>query len=200
MAALTYPLQLQFKLVALAPQIFVRNANGEDVLYVHQKLFKLKEAISVYRDTSKTQTVYKIAADRIIDFGARYHFTDAAGQPLGALKRQGARSIWRATYDVFSAADEAPKLRIVEEKPWTKVLDSLVGEIPLVGMFTGYFLNPSYVLKDVASDETIWRVTKRRTFTDSQFTIESLSALPPATEQIALLGVLTMTLLERERG
>jgi hypothetical protein len=62
------------KLIALAPQFFVVDANQKPVAYIRQKLFKLKEAINVFTDETQKDVLYTIAADRIIDFSARYNF------------------------------------------------------------------------------------------------------------------------------
>lgn len=200
MSAYRYPLTLTFKIVALAPQVFVRDARGEELLYVHQKLFKLKEAITAYRDHSKAVPVYRIAADRVLDFRARYAFTDPEGQPVGAVKRQGARSLWKATYDVFTAGAEVPELRIEEENPWVKLADGVIDMVPLLGAFTGYFLNPTYLVKQSATGATSLRVVKQRSFLESRFEIHAEGQLSESQERAALLAVLTMALLERSRG
>jgi uncharacterized protein YxjI len=95
---LAYPLSVSFKIVALAPQLSVRDANGNLIAYVRQKLFKLKEAITVYSDEGQTQPVFAINADRILDFSARYHFTQSNGAAVGSIKRDGMRSLWKSHY------------------------------------------------------------------------------------------------------
>ena len=95
-----YPLNMRFKILGLAPQIYVTDAADENLFYVRQKLFKLKEAVKVYQDSSRSQVLYEINADRIIDFSAKYQFTDAQGQSLGAVGRKGMRSFFRASYDI----------------------------------------------------------------------------------------------------
>jgi uncharacterized protein YxjI len=193
-----YPLSLSFKIIALAPQISVRDAGGQEVLYVKQKLLKLKEKIRVFADSGQTRQLYEINADRVLDFSARYTFTDVAGREVGAVKRRGARSLWRSTYEV--SAPDGATLLLEEENPWIKLLDGIIGEIPLVGAFSGYFLNPKYLLRETPADRQVIRVVKHRSFLESRFEIESLAALPEPAETAALLAVLTMTLLERERG
>ena len=54
------------------------------------------------------------------------------------------RSIFKANYEIYDASD-AQVMKINEENGWIKVVDSLIGELPVVGMFTGYFFNPSYI-------------------------------------------------------
>ena len=51
-----YPLSLSFKIMAMAPQIYVRDATGEIVCYVKQKMFRLKEVVSVFRDQNVVST------------------------------------------------------------------------------------------------------------------------------------------------
>ena len=77
---MNYPITLTFKLLALASQIYVRDANGNLLGYVKQKLLKLKEDINVFADENQTQLLFNIKADRVIDFSARYNFTDQSGR------------------------------------------------------------------------------------------------------------------------
>jgi uncharacterized protein YxjI len=193
-----YPLDLSFKLMAFANQISVTDAPGNLIFYVKQKMFKLKEAVTVFADKEQTRPLFKINADRVIDISARYHITDVNGSALGSIKRQGMKSIWKARYDICDGAD-TPVLNISEENPWVKVLDALVGEVPVVGMFTGFVFNPSYVVK--RPDETIvMRFKKQPAMFESKFRLESLIPLAPEEEQRAVLSVLMMVLLERRRG
>jgi uncharacterized protein YxjI len=193
-----YPLDLSFKLLALANQISVIDAQGNLIFYVKQKMFKLKEAVTVFADKEQQRPLYKINADRVLDFSARYHVTDVNGGTLGSVKRQGMKSLWKARYDISDGADRS-LLTISEENPWVKVVDALVGEIAIIGMFTGYFFNPSYVVK--RPDETIvMRFKKQPSMFESKFRLESLIPLPAEEEQLAVLSVLMMVLLERRRG
>jgi hypothetical protein len=84
-----YPLQLSFKVIALSPQISITDATGRLLLYVKQKAFKLKEAVTVFADREQTVPLYAIAADRVLDFSAQYTITNAQGQVLGAVRRRG---------------------------------------------------------------------------------------------------------------
>jgi hypothetical protein len=60
-----YPLQLSFKLMALTPQIYVSDARGQMRMYVKQKMFKLRESITVFQDESQSQPLFHINADRV---------------------------------------------------------------------------------------------------------------------------------------
>ncbi len=196
-----YPLTLSFKIIALAPQIYVRDAGGSELLYVKQKLLKLRERIQVFADSSQSRAVYEINADRILDWNARYTFTDAAGATIGGVRRHGAKSFWKASYEVFGASGQL-LYTLQEENPWIKVLDGVLGDIPIVGGLFGYFLNPRYQMTSSSNGDIVLRVVKHRTlFLESRFEIQREGPGPdPGGEPPALLAVLMMVLLERERG
>jgi len=118
---------MRFKLISLTPQVYITEANGNEVVFVRQRMLKLKEDIQIYSDSSKSEEIFRIKADRIIDFSANYHFTDSRlDEPLGSIKRKGMRSLWRATYFV-SDQNEQQTHHIKEDNPWAKVGDALLG-------------------------------------------------------------------------
>ncbi|MFN6563679.1 MAG: hypothetical protein RMY28_028305 [Nostoc sp. ChiSLP01] len=192
-----YPLELTFKLWAFAPQMSVVNAQGNLAFYVKQKLFKLKEAITVFADVEQTRPIYYIKADRIIDFSARYDFTDSNGTYIGSVKRRGLKSLWRARYDIFDG--DTTTLNIQEKNPWVKIADALFAEIPVVGIFTGYVFNPVYL---VSRDDgtVVMRLEKIPTFLSRKFIIKAVDELSDRQEQQILLSLMMMLLLERNRG
>jgi uncharacterized protein YxjI len=195
---MNYPIDLSFKLLALASQIYIRDASGNLLGYVKQKLFKLKEDINIFADEGQTQLMFNIKADRVIDFSANYHFTDASGRNLGSIKRQGMRSIWKANYDIFNAQGQQV-LKVHEENAWIKVVDALVGELPIVGMFTGYLFNPVYLVERM--DGTIVsRLAKQPAMFEGKFQLAPQVQLTQEEETLNLLGSLMVTFLERAKG
>lgn len=192
-----YPLELQFKLWALAPQLSVTDTQGNLVFYVKQKLFKLKEAVTVCADAQQTNPLYSIKADRIIDFSARYNFASSKGIPLGSVKRRGLKSLWKAQYDIFDG--DTVIMTIREKNPWVKVMDGLFGEIPILGIFSGYVFNPAFLV--TRADETVvMSLEKQPSFFSRTFTIKQLNQLSEQEEIRVLLSLLMMILLERTRG
>ena len=195
-----YPLTLNFKIIAIAPQIFVRDTTGQELMYVKQRLFKLKEAINVFSDQSQSQQLYSINADRVIDFSARYNFSDAQGIRIGAVKRQGMRSLWKAEYDILK--NDVPVFKIREENAFVKFMDAIFGEIPIVGILSGYVFNPVYLVQPANDESTVlMRVTKEPAFFESNFKLEADdAALSEEDEALMVLSLMTMVLLERRRG
>lgn len=195
---MNYPLHLTFKIVAIAQQITVRDAQDKILFYVKQKAFKLKEAVTIYGDVEQTISLYTIYADRVIDFNARYTFTDvASGETVGSVRRRGARSIFKAFYEILDA--EEIEFTITEASAWTKVLDALFREIPIVGMFAGYVLHPAYNLARPNGD-IIMRLEKKPAFLEGKFEISKLGEFDPHEETRMLLATIMTLLLERTRG
>ena len=194
---MNYPLQVSFKILALARQLSVTDAGGNLVFYVKQKAFKLKESVTVFADASQTQPLYFINAARILDFSARYLFTDTGGASLGSVQRKGMKSIWKAHYDILDG--EQVTMTVREENAWTKVIDSVVGEIPIVGMFTGYMFHPAYLVSR-PSGAVVLRLEKKPAFLEGKFAVEKHAELDKTEETRALLSLIMMILLERGRG
>lgn len=195
---MNFPLDLTFKLLALASQIYIRDASGNLLGYVKQKMFKLKEDINIFADENQTKLLYNIKAERMLDISARYNFTDAGGRFIGAIKRQGMRSIWKAHYEIFDANNQ-PVMHVNEENGWTKFFDALVGEVPVVGMFTGYVFNPAYILSRTDSTPIVI-VKKQPAFFESKFQMISQTQISQNEETLVLLSSLMLTLMERRRG
>ena len=200
---LAYPVKMTFKLLALAPQVSVHDANDVEVMYVRQKLLKLKEEINIFADQSQSRRLYGIKADRILDWSARYHFSDDAGQSLGAVKRHGARSLWKASYDILK--DDQIEFHIREESAFVRVMDALFGEIPILGMFSGYVFNPVYLVSRGSTlgeqSPPVMRMIKKPSFVERNFYVEKVDpTLTAQEEERLLLSLFMVTLLERARG
>lgn len=194
---MNYPLQVSFKLMAIAQQLSITDATGNLIFYVKQKAFKLKEAVTVFADKEQTRALYTINADKVLDFSARYHFTDSSGSTVGSVKRQGMKSIWKARYDILDG--ENSLMTIAEENPWSKVFDSLLGQVPIVGIFTGYLFHPAYRVTHT-NGTVLMRLVKQPAFFEGKFVIEKHVDMPPIEETRALLSLIMMILLERRRG
>jgi hypothetical protein len=194
---MNYPLQLSFEILSLARKISVIDAAGNLSFYVKQKMFKLKESVTVFADVEQKRPLYELKADRVLDFSASYHFTDARGNQIGTVRRKGMKSIWRARYDIVNGSGQA--LTIQEANPWAKVGDSLFGEIPIVGMFSGYLFHPEYLVAR-ADGTPVMRLKKEPAFFQGKFKIEKLADVSEEEETRILLSLIMMVLLERQRG
>lgn len=196
---LQYPLTMSFKILALASQATVTDASGRTVLYTRQKLLKFKEHVEIWTDKSQATRLADIRANKVIDWSARYHFTDTSGAMLGSVGRRGWRSLWKAHYEVFGQGGESPEFSIQEENAWVKVLDGILSDIPIIGMFSGYFLHPRYIASRADGSQAM-RLTKQPAFWEGRFLIEKTANLSPREELSLFLSFLMLILLERRRG
>lgn len=194
---LNYPLYLNFKLIAIAPQVKVVDAAQQTVLYVRQKALALREDVRVFSEEAQTNLLYQINADRIIDWSAKYTIRDASGMEVGSVKRKGMRSIFNTDYRIENAnGEEVGKIK--EESAWTKVLDSLAGEVPLVGFLLTMMINPAYLVE--YNGAVTLRLAKKPAFFEGKFEIEKVAELDEQTESLLVPSVLMMLMLERQRG
>ncbi|PJF40350.1 MAG: hypothetical protein D6737_07060 [Chloroflexi bacterium] len=196
---------MRFKIVALAPQIYITDATGREVVYVRQKILKLKEDVRIFSDSSKREEIFRINADRIIDWSAAYHFTDSRTErSLGSIKRKGWRSLWRTTYAIFDPHEQQTH-HLKEDNPWVKVADAIFTQIPLVGMAAGYVFHPSWTIYRGVDREDernpVMQLCKKPSFFERSFAIEKLDPnMTPEEEQRLLLSFMMMVQLERGRG
>ncbi|HKZ70172.1 MAG TPA: hypothetical protein VJ020_08830 [Anaerolineales bacterium] len=195
---LNYPLNFSFKIVAFNPQVKVTDAGGNVVLYVKQKALALREDIKIFADEGQTRQLYQLKTNKIIDFSATYNITNAAtGAALGALKRQGMRSIFKATYNILDGAGGEAGL-IHEENAWVKVADALLGEVPILGIFSGYLFNPAYLVD--FKGKTALYLKKQPAFLEGKFTVEKRGDFSDADEGLLISSVVMTLMLERMRG
>ncbi|MDH6252702.1 uncharacterized protein YxjI [Chryseobacterium sp. H1D6B] len=196
---LNYPLDFKFKITTLSSDFNITDRNGNYVAYVRQKMFKLKEDVIVFNDESKTKELFRIQANKWIDFNASYSLNDLVNSKnFGRLARKGMRSIWKSTYNILDASDQ-PKFTITEDNAWVKFFDGMVGEIPVIGMFTGYFLNPSYTVKGIDGKE-YFKLKKMPSFFGRRFQLDRVVDIDDEEESLVVLSLLMMVLLERARG
>ena len=194
-----FPLDLRFKLLAIASQISVTDAQGRLIYYVKQKAFKLKEAVTVFADEGQTRPVYRIAADRILDISASYRIEDAGGAEVGVLQRHGMRSFWKVHYEIHQAGQ--PGFVIREENPWVKVMDGVLGEIPIVSLLDGLLVSPRLPsFREGEGQPTLLRVVKRPAMFEGRFSVEAVAAADGPWVDLAVVGLLMMLLVERGRG
>src|SRR5689334_8895280 len=97
---------LKRQVFALAGKFRVYEPDGKLVLFSEQKMFKIREDISMYSNEAKTKEVLMIKARQIVDFSAAYDVVDSAtGQKVGALRRKGLASILRDEWEVLDVSD-----------------------------------------------------------------------------------------------
>lgn len=198
MHQIQYPVNFKFKISTLANDFTATDASGHIIAYVRQKLFKLKEEVVIYSDETRTIELFRLKANKWLDFSATYTMYNSYGSELGKVARDGWGSIWKARFLIYDKFGQQ-KYSIDEDNPWVKLIDGIMMEIPVVNMLTGYFFNPSYYVKDM-NNQNVISIRKKPSFFGRHFEIDRLSPLNPEDEEQIILSLIMMVLLERSRG
>lgn len=193
-----FPLKFIFNITTFSNDFSVEDSNGKTIAYVKQKLFKFIEEVAVFENEYNKDISHTIKADRWIDFNAVYTFYNREGKDLGKLARKGWASIWKANYEIYQT-DKQLAYRIQEANPWVKVADSLLSEIPILGLLTGYFFNPAYLIVD-RGGKPVLKLKKEPSFWGRSFTVSKLYQYNETDHEKIVLGLMMMLLLERRRG
>ena len=117
---------LKRQVLALTGKLRFYDPQGNLVLFVEQKMFRLREDIRVYGDESKMQEMLLIKARNIIDWAAAYDVTDSStGQKIGVLRRKGWKSMLRDEWEVLDVNDQ-PVGRLFEDSAGRALLRRLL--------------------------------------------------------------------------
>lgn len=198
MNSMQFPLQLTFKVTTLSNDFVATDATGNTIAYVRQKMLRLLEEVQVFNNENRSELNYTIRANRWLDFNSTYTFTNRIGYEVGRIVRKGWASLWKAHYEIFDEKQQSD-LIIREENPWAKVFDNMLGEIPLLGILSGYLFHPTYIVTRPNGTEVV-RLTKQPSFWGRKFTVDKLSNFESGEEERIVLGLMMMILLERQRG
>lgn len=195
---LSYPLQLKFHIATLSNDFTAKDANGNVIAYTRQKKWRLKEHVEIYENSNRKNVLFEIKASNWLDFNTSYAISERNGRDLGKVSRKGIHSLWRARYHVIDA-DKNDNYIITEENPFIKFIDETLGEIPILGFFTGYFFNPSYIAKD-NNGKVILRLKKNPSFFGRKFSLNKVNEISLEDEALLVMSFMMMILLERNRG
>jgi uncharacterized protein YxjI len=193
-----YPIDFTFKITTLHDDFLVTDSAGETLAYIKQKIFALKTAVKVFNNSAEQYINYHITADKWLAFNMCYSFDNAQGNHVGKILRKGVRSIWTATYEIHDAGNN-PILNIKETNPWIKILDAVFGEIPIVGLLMGYFFHPKYTVSRLNGD-ILFFCTKEPSLFGRKFKLTNEFSVQKNEEELAILGVIMMLLIEKNRG
>ncbi|WP_156308470.1 LURP-one-related/scramblase family protein [Sphingobacterium endophyticum] len=197
MKDLQYPLHFKFRITSLANDFSATDAIGNSIYYVREKIFTWRDHIMVYRDESKAELIYELRSNKLIDFQQTFTISDNSGRVVGKVRRKSIKSLWRSTFNLMDAEDRLDHT-IKEKNPWVKLWDGLFGELPIVGMLSGYFFNPSYILRNDL-DEPMFEIIKEPSFFGRKFKVNKLTDKEVDDERF-VLSLMLMVLMERSNG
>jgi hypothetical protein len=95
------------KILAISPTFEIFDAAGTPLVFCQEKLFKIKDDIRIYADSSKNVELLRIRQRNILDWAGLFDVVDpATGVKLGALRRKGWRSWFRDEWHMLDANDQ----------------------------------------------------------------------------------------------
>lgn len=194
---LQFPLDFKFHIATISNDFSVTDANGQSIFYVREKMFSFRDKIKVFRNSNKTELLYQLTSNKLIDFQQTFTITNQQGNVIGKAKRKTLKSLWTATFHIYDAQDHHI-FTIKERSGLTRMLDGLFGEIPVIGFFSGYVFNPKYVLKDLNGKE-LMEIRKEPSFFGRRFKLENFNAQPEDLE-LFILSYMLLLIGDRERG
>lgn len=197
MSTFNYPLHFQFKIGTIANDFIAKDESGQTICYVREKIFAWRDQIKIYSDESKANLLYELISDKLIDFQQTFTIKDHSGRIVGKVRRKTLRSLWRSTFRLINNEDNHDHT-IQEKNPWTKFMDGLFGEIPLIGILSGYFFNPAYLLSN-NDGRVLFEIKKEPSFFGRRFTVHKLTS-DNVDEERFVISLMLMVLIERSNG
>lgn len=197
MRDLKYPIHFKFRVTTLSNDFEATDGDGNTIYYVREKIFKWRDHITVYRDRSKSEMLYEFISNKIIDFQQTFTIYDHEKRVIGKVRRKSIKSLWRSTFNLIDEADKHDHT-ITEKNPWTKFWDGLFGELPIIGMLSGYVFNPSYILKNEIG-EPMFEIRKEPSFFGRKFTVYKQTTKDIEDERF-VLSLMLMVMTERSNG
>jgi uncharacterized protein YxjI len=109
---------------------------GPLLAFVEQKRMKLREQIDFFGDTAKTQLLFSVKAENILDPRGRYQLLDPSGQIIARFKKNFAQSLARSTWHLQDAAGD--EIGMAKERNLFAALFRRYGSlVPYIGELLG---------------------------------------------------------------
>ncbi len=152
------------KIFAIAPTFEIFDEAGSPLVFCQEKLFRIKDDIRVYADSSKTVELLRIRQRNVLDWVGVFDVIDpASGERIGVLRRRGWRSWVRDEWQINDGEERevgriletgnALLRRILRFLPYS--FEFVVDEQTL-GTFTQHF---SFFGYEATMDISAWRDT-----------------------------------------
>lgn len=197
MSLYNYPLHFKFKITTFSNDFEATDALGNTIFYVREKILTWRDQMKVYSDSSKSELLYEIKSNKLIDFQQTFTITNPQGNIIGKVRRKSIRSLWKSTFQLMDTYDNHDHT-IQEKNAFVKLWDGIFGEIPIIGMLSGYVFNPSYILSANEGEE-LFELNKEPSFFGRKFTVHKITE-KEVNEERMVLSLALMVLNERSRG
>jgi uncharacterized protein YxjI len=103
-------------------------SEGALAAFVEQKRLALREQVTFFADEAKTTPAFRFKARQVLDVGATYDVTDAAGTPIGTFRKDFGKSLLRSTWHLEqgglqATGQERSQVVAIGRRVWEMVVD-----------------------------------------------------------------------------
>jgi hypothetical protein len=139
---------------------------GELLAFVEQKRMKLREEIQFFADREKTQPLFSVKAENILDPRGRYQLLDPSGAIIARFKKNFGQSLLRSTWHLQDA--DGNDTGVAKERNlFAALFRRFATLVPYIGEFLGlmpiaYHFDFKGLNDELqASVERIWAIRDR---------------------------------------
>ena len=94
------------KILAIAPTFEIFDTQGTPLVFCQEKLFKIKDDIRIYADSTKKVELLRIKQRNIMDWAGLFDVFDPRRAQIGAFRRKGWRSFVRDEWHLLDVNDQ----------------------------------------------------------------------------------------------
>lgn len=151
--------------------IYVADSTGAKaqlIAFAQQKRLTFKEKVLFYSDKEKTQPIFTLRAEKVLDVHGKYIVEDMEGNFIGQFKKEFKQSLLKSTWSILNA-NEQPKLTVTENSLTLALFRRFAGLLPIIGDLVEIivmFLRYHFSLIDTATGQEVGRYQKITLFRD----------------------------------
>ncbi len=141
---------------------------GQLVAFAQQKRLAFKEKVTFYSDESKSQPIFTLRAEKVLDVHGRYIVEDIQGNVIGSFKKEFKKSLVKSTWSILDTYDQ-PLFTVAENSLALALLRRFAGFLPIIGDVVDIlvlFLRYHFSFINTATNQVVGRYKKTTLFRD----------------------------------
>jgi uncharacterized protein YxjI len=138
------------------------------VAFAQQKCLTFKEKVLFYSDAEKTQPIFTLRAEKVLDVHGKYIVEDMQGNFIGQFKKEFKQSLLKSTWSILDSNNQ-PKLIVAENSLTLALFRRFAGLLPIIGDLVEIivlFLRYHFSFVDTATGREVGRYQKMTLFRD----------------------------------
>jgi uncharacterized protein YxjI len=143
-------------------------AKAQLIAFAQQKRLTFKEKVLFYSDIEKTQPIFTLRAEKVLDVHGKYIVEDMQGNFIGQFKKEFKQSLLKSTWSILNSSDQ-PKLTVAENSLTLALFRRFAGLLPIIGDLVEIivlFLRYHFSFIDAATGQEEGRYQKITLFRD----------------------------------